>query len=254
MSAPFETSAALSGLRHGFFGRRGGVSSGDFASLNVSASNADDPAHAQENRRRAVAALGGGALVTVRQVHSARVANAADATADTEADALVTTRPGVLLGILTADCCPILLADAEAGVIGAAHAGWRGAIDGVVGETVAAMLALGARQNAIRAAIGPTISGPNYEVGPDFRADLLARDPRTAPFFTSGPGGKPHFDLPGFVLAQLAASGIAAERIGGCTYAEPERYFSHRRATHAAGRAGRQIAVIGLDDPGEAIR
>lgn len=254
MSVPFETSTALSGLRHGFFGRRGGVSGGDFASLNVSASNADDPAHAQENRRRAVAALGGGALVTVRQVHSARVANAGDVTADTEADALVGTQPGVLLGILTADCCPILLADAEAGVVAAAHAGWRGAIDGVVRETVAAMLALGARRNAIRAAIGPTISGPNYEVGPDFRADLLARDPGAAPFFISGPDGRPHFDLPGFVLSQLAASGIEAERIGGCTYADPERYFSHRRATHEAGRAGRQIAVIGLDDRGEAIR
>jgi YfiH family protein len=256
VSVPFETGAALAGLPHGFFGRRGGVSSGDFTSLNVSLSNRDDPANAQENRRRVTAALDHPAesLVTVRQVHSPRVVSTDAAAADTEADALVTATPGLLLGILTADCCPILFADIEAGVVGAAHAGWRGAVEGVVRETVAAMVALGARRTAIRAAIGPTISGPNYEVGADFRAEILARDPGTAPYFSPGPSGKQHFDLPGFVAAQLAESGIAAERVGTCTYADPERYFSHRRGTHEGRDAGRQIAVIGLGRPGEAIR
>ncbi len=152
-----------------------------------------------------------------------------------------------MLGILTADCTPILFADPEAGIVGAAHAGWRGAALGIVPATIEAMVGLGADRSRIRAAIGPTISGPNYEVGEGFKADFLAIDPQGEPHFTTPPGGKPHFDLPGFVADQLGRAGIATvDRVGGCTYGVPERYFSHRFATHAGTRTGRQLAVIGL--------
>ena len=155
--------------------------------------------------------------------------------------------PGLPLGILTADCTPILFADPEAGVIGAAHAGWSGAAQGIALNTIAAMVALGADPACIRAAIGPTISGPNYEVGDPFRTDLLAIAPDGAPFFTTPYGGKPHFDLPGFVEAQLRAARIGpVENLGICTYADPVRYFSHRYATHHQTKTGRQIAVIAL--------
>jgi YfiH family protein len=248
VSAPFETSPTLR-VPHGFFGRLGGVSQGDFASLNTSLANADDKAAVLENRARVGKAFGlaPDALMTIRQVHSARVVVATpELSIETEADAMVSTTPGLLIGILTADCCPILLEDRTAGVVAAAHAGWRGAVDGIVAATIAAMVELGADPARIRAAIGPTISGANYEVGADFRDDVLARDPQTAAFFTDSSGGRPHFDLPRFVLAQLKAAGIATDSVGGCTYAHPERYFSHRHATHQQRNAGRQVAVIHL--------
>ena len=243
--------SALAGLRHGFFGRTGGVSFGDLASLNVSFSAGDDPANVAENRRRVTAAfsLAPDALVTVKQVHSNRVVSITGPFAEPlpEADAMVTATPGLLLGILTADCTPILFADPEARVIGAAHAGWKGAIGDIMAETVAAMVQFGARRDRIAAAIGPTISGPNYEVGPDFARDCLALAPDAAPFLSTPPGGREHFDLPGFVAHRLRASGIGKiDDLALCTYADPGRFFSHRFATHRGTGAGRQISVIGL--------
>lgn len=252
MSAPFETTGNLSdlpGIRHGFFGRAGGVSSGDFAGLNVSLSVGDNPASVTANRDIVADTMGLGPLMILRQTHSTRVETLAGpiAPSSLEADAMVTATPGLALAILTADCTPILFADPEYGVIGAAHAGWRGAVEGIIGNTIAAMIALGAAPSRIRAAIGPTISGPNYEVGETFRADFLALHPGGAHHFQTPAGGRPHFDLPGFVVEQLAAAGIGSiVNLGACTYAAPERYFSHRYATHRGTSTGRQIAVIGM--------
>ena len=252
MTAPYEQApalAAIPALRHGFFGRVGGVSIGDFAGLNVSLTMGDEPAHAETNRQIVADTIGLGPLNILKQTHSNRVQTLTDpiAPGSIDADALVTATPGLPLGILTADCTPILFADPEAGVIGAAHAGWSGAAQGIALNTIAAMVALGADPACIRAAIGPTISGPNYEVGDPFRTDLLAIAPDGAPFFTTPYGGKPHFDLPGFVEAQLRAARIGpVENLGICTYADPVRYFSHRYATHHQTKTGRQIAVIAL--------
>jgi len=252
MPALYETSARLRPLRHGFFGRHGGASTGVYASNNMSFTTGDDSAVVAANRTGVAAALGYDAadLVILRQTHSAIVhvvTGHAPADAVIEADAMVTDRPGLLLGILTADCTPILLADAEAGIIGAVHAGWRGAVDGVIGNAVAAMLALGAHTDRVVAVIGPTISGPNYEVGPQFAAELLAIHPQASNRISLPPGGVEHFDLPGFVADRLTTTGIGAvDRVGACTYAHPERYFSHRHATHQGIRTGRQVAVIGL--------
>jgi len=164
-----------------------------------------------------------------------------------EADAMVTGLPGIVLGILTADCAPVLLADPGAGVIGAFHAGWRGAVDGISHRTLAAMVALGADPARIVAAIGPTISQRNYEVGPDFAAALLAKHRDAGNRLATPKGGRAHFDLPGFVFDQLHGAGIGlVEDLGICTYADPKRYFSHRFATHGGTTAGRQIALVGL--------
>ncbi|HEY4202884.1 MAG TPA: peptidoglycan editing factor PgeF [Devosiaceae bacterium] len=243
--------ADIAMLRHGFFGRRGGVSTGEYAALNVSTSTGDNPANVAHNRMLVAEALNftPPALTTIRQVHSSRVVTLTEPLEEherPEADALVTNEPGILLGILTADCTPILFVDPHAGVIGAAHAGWKGAIDGIVERTIDAMLALGAQNGRIRALIGPTISGPNYEVGPQFAADVTARNAAAASFITTPSGGREHFDLPGFIEAALRTTGLAVvERVGGCTYADPDHYFSHRYATHRGATAGRQIAVIG---------
>jgi hypothetical protein len=255
MSTPFETSRALErlgGVRHGFFGRRGGVSTGEFASLNTSESSGDKLNHVAENRAQIAGILGFSPdqLVTVKQVHSVTVLEVTRLPGPgdkPEADALVTRVPGIALGILTADCTPILFADPVAGVIGATHAGWKGAVGGIAEATVAAMVDLGARPERIVAAIGPTISGPNYEVGPDFAANLL-RDHRDAANRISTPaGGREHFDLPGFVFDHLANAGVSLiDDLGICTYAEPKKYFSHRYATHKGTSAGRQLSVIGL--------
>ncbi|MFD2646882.1 peptidoglycan editing factor PgeF [Devosia albogilva] len=250
MSVPFERSAGL-GVHHGFFGRAGGMSQGEFAGANMSTSVGDDPEAVAANRRSAADALGfSSGLQLLKQVHSADVLALTEPLSQPgtiAADALVTDRPGLLLAILTADCTPILLADQEAGVIGAAHAGWRGAVDGVVGNTVAAMRKLGADPARVVAAIGPTITQPNYEVGEQFRADFLALHPAGERFFTTPPGKRAHFDLPGFVEDQLRRAGVGTiERVGGCTYAHPDRYFSHRYATHQGTRTGRQVSVIGL--------
>jgi YfiH family protein len=213
---------AYADIAHAFFGREGGLSEGLYASLNVSETTGDDPDLVTDNRRMVAAALGFEAhhLVVLKQVHSAKVVTVTGPLEGMrpEADAMVTTRRGLLLGILTADCTPILLADPEAGVIGAAHAGWRGAVDGIMGNTVEAMVGLGATRERIVAAIGPTISGFNYEVGPQFMADFLDRHPGGEAYFTVPEGGSEHFDLPRFVVDQL----------------------------HAGTTTGRQIAVIGL--------
>ncbi|MDB5562056.1 MAG: pgeF [Hyphomicrobiales bacterium] len=253
MSIPFATSPVLVGLptiRHAFFGRRGGVSTGIYASLNMSESGGDKPAMVASNRAEAVALLGfpATALATVTQIHSSRVVtlNRPLGAGDRpEADAIVTALPGIALGILTADCAPILFADPVAGVIGAAHAGWKGAIDGILANTVAAMVALGAHPSRIVASIGPTISPQNYEVGPEFAESLLARHRDASNRIARPNGGREHFDLPGFVFDQLHDAGVGlVNDLAICTYADPKRYFSHRFATHQQTTTGRQIALI----------
>jgi hypothetical protein len=248
---PVPVTAGL-GVPHGFLGRRGGVSTGIFSSLNVGLGSADDRLSVQENRARAVAAVAPGAvLVTVHQVHSNIVVPVAAAVADADrahADAMVTATPGLALGILTADCVPILLADAQAGVIGAAHSGWKGALHNIAGATVTAMEALGARREHIRAATGPCIARASYEVDAVFRQRFVADDAAFDAFFGRGRGDKYQFDLEGFVVMRLAAAGVRqVAALGIDTYADAERWFSYRRATHA-GEAdyGRQIAVIAL--------
>jgi hypothetical protein len=243
--------AALDGMPHGFFGRRGGVSEGVVAGLNVGWGSGDDRAAIAENRRRAVdAVLPGARLVTVHQVHSAATVEAGDWPDCNRppADALVTNRRGVLLGILTADCAPVLLADREAGVVGAAHAGWRGAVGGVCESVVTAMEGLGARPERIAAAIGPCIGARSYEVDQAFAERFTADEPANNRFFTDGPTHKPHFDLEAFVVARLAAAGVRTiEALGLDTYAQPERFYSYRRATHRGEPDyGRQISLIGL--------
>jgi len=255
MSVPFEQSAALADLpsvRHGFFGRKGGSSLGEFAENNMSIAAGDEPRAVDINRSAAAEAIGfrRNQLFLLKQVHSNRVHRLSAYPTDDEpieADAMVTRQPLLALGILTADCTPILLADQQARVVGAAHAGWRGAVDGIVGNTVAAMVELGADPANIVAAIGPTISGENYEVGPHFMEDFTKLRPDGWRHFSTRNSARAHFDLPGFVAAELASAGVTqVERIGGCTYAHPDRYFSHRYATHQGGKTGRQIAIIGL--------
>ena len=255
-SEPVEVvrAAALEGVRHGFCGRRGGVSVGACAGRNCGPGSGgeggDSAAAVAENRARAVAAVAPGArMVSVYQVHSAVCIEAGDWADDDrpEADALVTNRPGFVLGILTADCAPVLLADAQAGVIGAAHAGWKGAFGGVCEATVAAMVKLGAARERIVAAVGPCIAQESYEVDEAFRARFAGADAGYTAFFTAGRPGHWQFDLPGFVTARLATSGVRAGWVGADTYAEPDRFFSFRRATHRGEPAyGRQLSLIGL--------
>jgi YfiH family protein len=244
-------SNALDGVPHGFLGRRGGVSEGVVAGLNVGWGSGDDRGAISENRRRAVeAVLPGARLVTVHQIHSHYVVEAGEwsEAERPHADALVTDRPGVLLGILTADCAPVLLADREAGVVGAAHAGWRGALAGVSEATIAAMEKLGARRERIAAAVGPCIGASNYEVDDGFHGLIVGYVPENQRFFADGPAGKRHFDLAAYVAARLAAAGVGqVEELGLDTYAQPERFYSYRRATHCGEPAyGRQISLIGL--------
>jgi polyphenol oxidase len=246
------TTPLLTGTRHGFLGRRGGVSTGMVAGLNVGLGSGDDPAAIAENRRRAAEAVApGAALVTVYQVHSAAVV-VADKWADDSrphADALVTNNPGLVLGILTADCAPVLFADAEAGVIGAAHAGWKGAIGGVTDSTIDAMEALGARRARIAAAIGPCIARASYEVDAGFRSRFTDADPANERFFADGKCADHHqFDLEAYVAHRLAAAGITrVAALGLDTYSQPDRYYSFRRATHGGEPDyGRQISLIAL--------
>ncbi len=254
VSGPVEVLRAdvLRGVAHGFLGRRGGVSTGMVAGLNVGLGADDDGAVVRENRRRAVDAVASGArLVTVYQVHSATcmtVVEPWDETARPQADALVTDRPGLILGIVTADCAPILLADADAGVIGAAHAGWKGAFGGVAEATVAAMEALGARRERIGAAIGPCIAQASYEVDDSFRDRFLSADPAHARFFVDGRPGHCHFALEGFVASRLEAAGVGRiEPLGVDTCSQEERFFSYRRSTLAREATyGRQFSLIAL--------
>jgi polyphenol oxidase len=241
----------LAGVPHGFLGRRGGVSTGELAGLNVGYGSNDDRAAIDENRRRAVAALLPAAeLATVHQVHSADVVYADRSWPQAErprADAMVTDRPGLLLGILTADCAPVLFADAEAGVVAATHSGWRGAVAGVNEATIDAMERLGAVRERISAVIGPSIAQPSYEVDESFRQRFLDADPETERFFVGGPAGKPHFDLPTYVQNRLRSAGVRVEQLNLDTYADPQRFYSFRRATHL-GEAdyGRQLSAIAL--------
>jgi YfiH family protein len=252
VTAPFVTAEPLGDIAHGFFGRRGGVSTGGLASLNCGLGSGDDPALIAENRRRvADAVLPGGALTGVYQVHGNRcriVDGAADLAARPEADALATRTPGVLLGILTADCVPVLFADRDAGVVGAAHAGWKGALAGVTDATLAAMESLGARRANIAAAIGPCIARASYEVDAAFVQRFTADDPTNERFFAAGKPGHAMFDIAAYVAARLAAAGVTRIAIGGQdTYAEAEDYFSYRRACHKEENSyGRQLSVIGL--------
>lgn len=245
------TSPALSGVTHGFFTRKGGASSGIFAGLNCGHGSSDQTEAVALNRARVATAMGvlPAALVGVHQVHSADVLVVEEVPAEAmRADALVTKRPGIVLSVLTADCQPVLFADRVAGVVGAAHAGWRGSRDGVLEATLDAMEGLGADRARISAVIGPCISQRAYEVGDDFMENFLIDDPQAARFFAGGPAGKPMFDLPGYGLARLRAAGVGqAEWTRHCTYADPERFYSFRRTTHA-GEAdyGRLISAIRL--------
>ena len=249
---PFATVPTLDGVPHGFFGRKGGVSTGDLASLNTGLGSDDDPALIAENRRRAAEAiLPGAALTGLYQVHGNRcviVDAASDLAARPEADALATRTPGILLGILTADCVPVLFADREAGVIGAAHAGWKGAISGVTDTTLDAMEGLGARRDHVAVAIGPCIARASYEVDESFVQRFLADAPANERFFAAGKPGHAMFDIAAYVAARLAAAGVTRIAIGGQdTYAEGQDYFSYRRACHKGENSyGRQLSVIGL--------
>ena len=252
MSAPFVTAPTLDGVAHGFFGRRGGVSTGDLASLNCGLGSGDDPALIAENRRRvADAVLPGAPLIGLYQVHGNRcviVDESTDLAARPEADAMATRMPGLLLGILTADCVPVLFADREAGVVAAAHAGWKGAIAGITDATLDAMEGLGADRSRIAAAIGPCIGRASYEVDDGFVERFVADDPTNERFFAAGKPGHAMFDIAAYVAARLAAAGVARIAIGGQdTYAEAQDYFSYRRACHKGENSyGRQLSVIGL--------
>ncbi|MCE5972705.1 peptidoglycan editing factor PgeF [Sinirhodobacter sp. WL0062] len=245
------TSPALNGVSHGFFTRKGGASSGVFQGLNCGHGSSDLTDAVNVNRDRVAAAMGvtPEAMVGVHQVHSADVLSVTGPLdAAVQADALVTATPGVLLTVLTADCQPVLFADRQAGVVGAAHAGWRGALEGVLEATVEAMEALGADRANITAVIGPCISQRAYEVGHDFMENFLTEDPDYGRFFSGGPAGKPMFDLPAFGLHRLREAGVGeAEWTRHCTYSDSERFYSYRRTTHT-GEAdyGRLISTIRL--------
>lgn len=244
-------SPALAGVQHGFFTRRGGASSGVFQGLNCGFGSSDQREVVRLNRARVAEAMGVAPeqLIAVHQVHSADVAVIeAPSTQIVTADALVSRVPGLLLSVLTADCQPVLFAEPEAGVVGAAHAGWKGALNGVLEATVVAMEGLGARREKIVAVIGPCISQRAYEVGVDFMETFLAEDEAYGRFFAGGPNGKPMFDLPGFGLHRLRAAGVGeAEWIGRCTYSAPDLFYSYRRTTHAAeADYGRLISTIRL--------
>jgi polyphenol oxidase len=254
MTAEFLSADPLSGLPHGFFTRRGGVSSGGFATLNCSLSGQDDPAHVAINRNRAMEAIGltSAALSGAYQVHGIAVAEVAAPIpndARPEADALVTNVPGLALGIVTADCGPVLFADHKAGVVGAAHAGWRGAVAGVLEAVLEAMEKLGAQRADIAAVVGPCIRQDSYEVGADLRDAVLAQNAEAERFLISGrrPG---HwlFDLPGYCAARLVASGAGTVGvIAADTFAEPDRFFSPRRRTlNGEGPIGHQLSAIAL--------
>lgn len=252
---PFVRSRVFADLpiRHGFFGRQGGHSEGVYASNNMSIAAGDDPAVVDRNRDAAARALGRQRrdLLLLKQVHSTRVIAVAGinkADVAIEADAMVSNDPHILLGILTADCAPVLLADPVAGVVGAAHAGWKGAAGRILANTVEAMLALGASPGRIRAAIGPTISAANYEIGPDTAAQIVALDPAAAAHIAIPKGAtREHFDIPGLLQQQLLELGVGlVGNVDLCTYADPDAWFSHRYATHHSTTTGRQISIIGL--------
>lgn len=248
--------SVLPGVHHAFFTREGGVSQGLYASLNGGIGSRDDPAHVAENRARMARALhvAPDHFASVYQVHSPDVViveQGWSSEARPKADALVTATRGLAIGVTTADCGPVLFADAKAGVVGAAHAGWRGALTGVLDATLGAMEALGASRDRIVAALGPMIHQDNYEVGAEFLAGFRERDPANARFFRDA-GRADHFmfDLPGYIEAKLRRAGVAqVEDLSLCTYAEPARFYSYRRSVHR-GEAdyGRHVNAIALAD------
>lgn len=244
----------LAPMRHGFFCRTGGVSEGLYTSLNCGYGSGDKAENVTENRRRAMAEidLEGGRLVTAYQVHSPDVVEVKSVWAredSPQADAMVTRERGLALGILTADCVPVLFADAQAGVVGAAHAGWKGAFSGILEATIAEMEKRGAQRNRIAAAVGPCISFDAYEVGPEFHGNFMDADPGNAEWFQpSARDGHFMFDLPGYVEARLHKADLASVAVTGhCTYQEEKRFFSYRRAVHRKEKDyGRQISTIML--------
>lgn len=257
MLSPIEAPnlSEISGIRHGFFTRQGGVSDGIYASLNCGAGSNDDKEKVAQNRARVALHLEATSPViqTPYQIHSnqALVIDApfAEGEPPPRGDALVTRTPGLVIGILTADCGPVLFADPQAGVVAAAHAGWRGAVGGILQSTVAQMESIGAKRERIVAAIGPCINQLNYEVGAEFREHFLKNNPDFARFFQIPPGQtKEHFDLPGFIEAELASLGLAAiANEACCTYADESKFFSFRRSTHRQEQDyGRQISAISV--------
>ncbi len=252
MTLEILTSDLLSPVRHGFFSRRGGASSGIFAGLNCGLGSSDQTEAVDLNRKRVAEAMEVDPveMVGVHQVHSPNVVTV-DAPLNGErpkADALVTNVPGLALTILTADCQPVLFADPDANVIGAAHAGWRGALDGVLEATLDTMESLGAKRENISAVIGPTISQAAYEVGPEFLDDFMAESPENARFFANGQGDRLQFDLPAFGLHRLRQANVGnAEWTRHCTYSDADRFYSYRRSTHAnEADYGRLISAIRL--------
>lgn len=243
---------ALPGVRHAFFTRHGGVSEGIYAGLNVGLGSRDDPDAVRENRRRAAAHFGREAIVTAYQIHSAEALVAEGPWPDDapQADGVVSATPGVVCGALAADCAPVLLADAEARVVGAAHAGWKGALTGVVEAAIARMETLGARRARLRAVVGPCIGPQSYEVGLEFLERFAAVDPAYERFFAPGAAAdKRMFDLPSFVLSRLRAAGVeTCEWVGRDTCAEPDLFFSNRRAFKAGEPDyGRLLSAIMLE-------
>jgi YfiH family protein len=252
---PLQSSllSGLDGITHGFFGRRGGVSKGILASLNCGYGSNDDPAAVLENRTRVATWLGTPEprLLTVYQIHSAEAVGVtapwvrADAP---KADGMATKAPGIALGVLAADCAPVLFADAGAGVIGAAHAGWKGALGGVVESVISLMETMGAKRARMRAAIGPCISQASYEVGPEFRDRFAEVAGENAGYFVASTrAGHWQFDLPGYVQARIAAAGVDVDVLDTCTYKDEKGLFSFRRATHRAEpEYGRNLSAIML--------
>lgn len=243
-------------VEHGFFTREGGVSDGLYHGLNVGLGSRDTPARVVENRSRVAHWFGQpiDRLATVHQIHSPDVVVVGDDYAGDrpQADAMVSATPGIVLGVLAADCGPVLFADADNGVVGAAHAGWKGALYGVLENTIDAMVSLGARRSAITAVLGPSISGDSYEVGPEFVARFQDVDPAYARFFRpSEKPGHAMFDLQGLTVSRLEAAGVRAGQTGHCTYVDEERFYSYRRSTHRKEPDyGRQISAIMLKRPG----
>lgn len=252
MSVEVLRAANLGGIPHGFLGRRGGVSTGLYAGLNVGLGSDDDRDAIARNRALARdAVLPGSTLVTVHQVHSPDVVTVSAPIPEDgrpEADALVTDKPGLLLGVLAADCVPILFSDTERRIVGAAHSGWKGALHGVGEAVLDAMVALGARRSAIACAIGPCIGRASYEVSESFADPFLARDGEDARFFSEGRPGHLMFDIGGYVAARLAAAGAGTVSLmDEDTYSQPDRFFSYRRSCHQGEPGyGRQISLIGL--------
>lgn len=247
--------AGMRSVRHGFFTREGGVSSGIYAGLNVGLGSDDDPADIRRNRALVADWLGrpDQTLSTPHQVHSPDVVTVSEPLGETQrpkADAIVTATPGVIIGVLTADCGPILFADETSGVIGAAHAGWKGALGGVIENTVEAMIAAGARRAAIRATLGPSIGRDAYEVGPEFEARFVEADAGNRAYFRPSPReGHFLFDLPAYVVDRLRRAGVEAHWTGQCTYGDEDLFFSYRRTTHRnEPDYGRQVSAIVLSN------